>query len=301
MRSRPSQIESPSYTLIKKQLGGRLRKLRKTAGITQVEFCKFLGLEQAALSRVESGDQGLTPEHLLRISKYFDIPVDTLIQGNIDFNSISNRFGYVTPTIPAQEASKVRFVLPFLSYLEQVSGERRAQVFLEAHDLEASTFAHPDHLIETHSAIGFVKSMADHGHLKNKDEAIKFIVESAQSEFVSGFLFPVFSSQIDSIFLALNFVTNQHHFTNGFRWEVQKLLNGSLEFSVQPEEFIKQSGYNDPVLGSFFCEYQKALISQLPRYIKMPDFRVEESKCHYHTNSGKCIYRISASDTLESN
>src|SRR4051812_21989894 len=62
-------------------LGKVLRLMRKTAKVSQTDFGKMLGVHQTAVCRIEKGSQSLTPVQLLTISKYFDVSIDSLLDG----------------------------------------------------------------------------------------------------------------------------------------------------------------------------------------------------------------------------
>jgi len=65
---------------LKKILGQNLKKLRKRAGISQVEFGGKLGLRSSgSISLIENGTRGLTLENLFRASQVLKVPLIALI------------------------------------------------------------------------------------------------------------------------------------------------------------------------------------------------------------------------------
>jgi len=54
-------------------LNERVKEIRKTLGLTQSEFGKRLGVTPAAISKIESGERGLTEQMLLAICREFEI------------------------------------------------------------------------------------------------------------------------------------------------------------------------------------------------------------------------------------
>lgn len=61
----------------------RLKELRKEAHLTQVELAKRLGIGQSSYADWERGKKNPTKENLIKISQFFDVPLDFLV-GNSD-------------------------------------------------------------------------------------------------------------------------------------------------------------------------------------------------------------------------
>lgn len=59
-------------------IGAEVRRLRKESGLGQVEFAVELGLDQSALSRIESGKQVLTAPQWVLLCKRLDVIGDYL-------------------------------------------------------------------------------------------------------------------------------------------------------------------------------------------------------------------------------
>jgi transcriptional regulator with XRE-family HTH domain len=55
-----------------------LKELRKTSEYTQTQFAAKLGIDTAALSKIENGKKNLDPGKLAVISKEFNIDMDML-------------------------------------------------------------------------------------------------------------------------------------------------------------------------------------------------------------------------------
>lgn len=59
----------------------RVKQIRKTYGMTQQEFAAALGVTNAAVSRIESGQRGLTSQMLTAICREFDVDEHWLLTG----------------------------------------------------------------------------------------------------------------------------------------------------------------------------------------------------------------------------
>jgi transcriptional regulator with XRE-family HTH domain len=65
--------------LSRKQIGARLRALRKARGMTQVELAKVLGTQQTAISQVEIGNRGLTIQQVVKLARALRVPTDDIL------------------------------------------------------------------------------------------------------------------------------------------------------------------------------------------------------------------------------
>lgn len=67
----------------------RIRDLREDNDLTQSEIAKAIGVSQRAYSYYENGERTLTPEILLKLSKYYEVSIDYILD-NTD-NPKTNR------------------------------------------------------------------------------------------------------------------------------------------------------------------------------------------------------------------
>ena len=68
------------------RIAGNIRALRATYGISRKALAKLVCIPVGRLRRIENSDltARLYDYHLLRISRVFDISVETLVNGEID-------------------------------------------------------------------------------------------------------------------------------------------------------------------------------------------------------------------------
>lgn len=60
-------------------LGDRIKNLRDSEDIQQIDFAKKIGVSNVVLSRYESGERRPDYDTLLKISDYFDVTTDYLL------------------------------------------------------------------------------------------------------------------------------------------------------------------------------------------------------------------------------
>ena len=62
-------------------LCSRLRRMRKETDRTQKDVATYMGISQAAYSRLEKGEIELTVQKLFALSDLYSVPVDQIIRG----------------------------------------------------------------------------------------------------------------------------------------------------------------------------------------------------------------------------
>jgi len=65
-------------------LGNRIESLRKSAGITQMELSKLIGVSNVQVSYYENDDQKPGADTLAKLAKAFNVKVDFLLTGVSD-------------------------------------------------------------------------------------------------------------------------------------------------------------------------------------------------------------------------
>ncbi len=56
-----------------------IREIRKRAGFTQVQLSEATDIDQASISRMENGKQGISLAHLQRISRALEVELGVLV------------------------------------------------------------------------------------------------------------------------------------------------------------------------------------------------------------------------------
>lgn len=65
-----------------KAFGGRIKRLRETAGLSQKDLSGSLGINRVSLSQIESGERKISAEELIKLSNIFNVSTDVLL--NLD-------------------------------------------------------------------------------------------------------------------------------------------------------------------------------------------------------------------------
>ena len=275
-------------------IGAALRKLRKTAGISQEVLAKFLGLHQAALSRIEQGQQSLVPAQLDFLAHYFGIEISSLITGQINFWQVAERFGR-SPPIPVRYQehlhSKVRELLPLLSFYRHVLGEEETHTLLSKLSLESISYLSPDHRISSHCYLDLLRNA-----LKQKiltPATLPQFIQQTKNRDLHDVLDPLYASHQSSIKLVQSYVLNSHFYEENFNFDLQDVKPKGFTILMSPNAHMHEIGYQDPILKDFLCHSKKKIISLFPEYIGAAPLTVTEKECHFK-GSRQCIYKITA-------
>lgn len=71
----------------KKEIGQRIKELRKEKKLTQEKIAEMLDISQKHYSEVERGITGLSVMHYIKLSELFSVSLDYLLRGIISENS----------------------------------------------------------------------------------------------------------------------------------------------------------------------------------------------------------------------
>lgn len=71
----------------KKEIGQRIKELRKEKKLTQEKIAEMLDISQKHYSETERGLTGLSVSHYIRLSELFSVSLDYLLRGIVSENS----------------------------------------------------------------------------------------------------------------------------------------------------------------------------------------------------------------------
>lgn len=277
------------------RLGMTIRRLRNVTNISQVELGNILDIHQTAICRIEKGSQTLTPSQLKTIATHFEVTLDSLLAGDIDYWHVAEKFGQDLP-IPKEYRelahSKVRELLPALEYSRHIQGGTYTDGLLSSLKLNGSYLLNPDQSIGVRCNLDILRHMIHDGHL-NSAENLKLLTAQARRASAQGFLHHVYETQTSSIRLIQAWIVNSHHYESNFRYEIESLDPTSLVLSVSPNPHMTSVPYRDATLGDFLCRYKKGYFENFPAYINSKPLQLDEVQCHFH-GAPSCVYRLRA-------
>jgi transcriptional regulator with XRE-family HTH domain len=66
----------------KAEVGRRIRGIRESRGITQVEMARALGIAQSNVSAMERGTRGMTVHQVVKLARVLKVSVDEILVGS---------------------------------------------------------------------------------------------------------------------------------------------------------------------------------------------------------------------------
>ena len=81
----PQRLTSTGKATLRKEMGSRLRSIRKFYGYTREELSEALDLSLAHIGLIERGERGLNAESLIGICSVFQCSADYLLTGKENF------------------------------------------------------------------------------------------------------------------------------------------------------------------------------------------------------------------------
>ncbi|MEH6656574.1 XRE family transcriptional regulator [Leeuwenhoekiella marinoflava] len=73
----------------------QLKALREKASLSQKKVAEELGITQGAYSLIENGQNSITTEHLLTLSRLYSVPTDRILKGSHNSIMMSSTNGFV--------------------------------------------------------------------------------------------------------------------------------------------------------------------------------------------------------------
>lgn len=266
--------------------------LRKVAGLNQVAYGRVLGLHQTAVSRIESGQQYLSAAELCITAEFFGISISSLLDGRVDYWKVAERFER-QPPFPKRYLSlahsRVRELLPVLSFLQKKEGPKPTTELLSGLGLDERFMRAPDQKIGLYCNIDLLRSSIAKGFVR-KDK-IKAMVAHTREREVQGVLHDLYLQQKEPLGILKTWILNSHFYESNFKYLIENCSKKALVLSVAPESHMREVPYRDHVFGDFLCQYKKEYFSELPCYIGARPFILNEKGCHFHGEE-RCIYEL---------
>lgn len=105
-----------------------LERIRLTARMSRHEWLDLLGLQFSDYQKFKSGKLALTDKTLTNVARQFDLPVDDLEMGRIDFADLSMRLDQSDAALPEKYSkaaySRKRSLLSAMEFIEKTYGWR---------------------------------------------------------------------------------------------------------------------------------------------------------------------------------
>lgn len=87
------------------EIGKRIKKLRQDSNFSQTHVAEILFISQAAYSLIENSQNGIVSEHIIKLSKLYNVSTDYILTGEVSYIRIGRETGFI-PLIRAKSHSK---------------------------------------------------------------------------------------------------------------------------------------------------------------------------------------------------
>ena len=77
------------------EIGKRIKRLRQEKNFSQTQVAEVLFIAQAAYSLIESSQNGIVADHIIKLSKLYDVSSDFILTGNKNFIRVGRNAGFV--------------------------------------------------------------------------------------------------------------------------------------------------------------------------------------------------------------
>lgn len=254
----------PDHILIQK-IGSLLQGTRKHLGLNQTAVAPQLGLDQSALSRVESGKQMLTASQWFTFCNLAGISADALVFGTIEPNRpesairLPSRYAF-------EKRTKVRALLPMLDFARSTLGERGFASFLEDRKVDPEFFINLNAEINFNFSVDLAEALIRKTGMGSKDAEL--ITRTAANPSSHGTLHHYFDCiAANPVSLVAAFVDHSAKYTSNFNYQVLDSGKSHIDVAVIPQPHMKEFDYRDnAILGDFFCHYDKGFFQNLSSY-----------------------------------
>jgi len=246
-------------------LGLIFKKLRKTAGLSQIEMAKILQRDQATISRLEKGTQSLSLESIFVLSKFFEIKYEDLLSGHVNYWAIAKKFD-VPLKIEAKyldnNHSVVREVIPLMRMIVKKQNTDGLKTFLKRFNLEDLIYMCPSESISFHIYFDLLQR-ALQSELISKDDIPSLVAETKSMEYHGSF-YKVYQKQPNPIKIIKAYSYNSPQYEGAFEHNIIDFSERAVTIGFKVRDFAKEIDFAKGDMGSFLIDYKKAYFSELP-------------------------------------
>ena len=244
-----------------------LKRMRKTCKISQVRIGTLLGLNQAGVSRIENGSQQVSIEWLMSLAKFYQIDMESIISGRVNFWGLAKRFNVEVP-LPKKylgdQQAVVREILPLLQHFSNLYQQDTIFEFLEELGLEDILLIDPSEKISIHCFYDILKKAIEE-KLVSFGEVPK-ITELALSSFEQLPFNTIYSQFEDSKDLIQAWVLNSSLYEGFFSHRIESSHKGEQIISLKICHELQGHNFKPDHIDQFMMDYKVSYMKSLPTH-----------------------------------
>ncbi len=249
-----------------KDLGFIFKKLRKTAGLSQIEMAKILQRDQATISRLEKGTQSLSVESVFVLSKFFEINYEDLLSGHVNYWQIAKKFDVplkINPKYLDNNNSLVRELVPLMRLIIRKKKPEGLMSFLNTFGLDDLIYMGPSEKISYHCYFDLLQGALE-AKIINKDDIPELIATTQSSEY-HGMFYNVYETQSSPIEIIKAYSYNSSQYEGAFEHNVIDFSDRAVTIGLNVKDFARDIDFSNSGMGSFIVDYKQAFFSALPQ------------------------------------
>ena len=278
-----------------KELGQILKKIRKSTKLSQERVGALLDMDQTAISRIENGEQPVSVESLIKLSRFYELDIDYIINGQINYWALAKKFGQ-TPALKARykdmNGGFVRELLPLIKLLVSKKGEKWTNKALESFDLESVRFLSPNEEISKNCFLDLLKFSLSKKAISKKD--IQTWASFYNNGEILGDILPALSAGKDPLQISMGLSNSSDLFDSIFENNVLEMKKDSVIIGLQKKEHLTKKILTENDLGPFLMDLKKYQLMSLSESLTGKKAKIEliEDFSHTYRNEAKLLVQV---------
>jgi transcriptional regulator with XRE-family HTH domain len=288
-------IKAKPDPVVVSNLGLLLQATRKHLGMNQTALAPQLGLDQSALSRVESGKQMLTAVQWFTFCEIAGMSPDALTYGFVELDRPESAIR-LPVRYASKKHSKVRSLLPLLNFAKGSLGERGYDSFLSDNKVDPDFFVNLNASINFNFTLDLIEALLTKTKMSGRDaESVTRTLGEKNSHGSLHHFYDFIAA--DPLKLIAGYVENASQYGDNFKYEVLGTSKDrQLDIAVTPLPHMNDFPFREkPVVGEFLAHYDKGLFQNLSTYGGKKPLKVAILEDLYKDKkASRSVYRLQA-------
>lgn len=249
------------------------KKLRKSAGLSQIEMANILDRDQATISRLEKGTQSLSLESVFTLSHFFELNYEDILSGHINYWKISEKFNIslkLAPKYLENKRSVVRELIPLMNLLVRKKGAEGLKDFLSFFNMEDLVHMSPSESISAAIYFDLLSKAIEDGLIAEQD--IPDLVKMTQSIEYHGSFYQVYEKQKGPIDIIKAYCHNSPEYEGAIENSILSSSDRSITVGFKLRDIFKDESLVSIELASFITNFKKSFFSKLPQTFGHQEF-----------------------------
>lgn len=280
---------SPDLQMIHR-IGEMVRAARRHRGMNQVLVAPKLGLDQSALSRVESGKQMLTASQWFAFCELVGISLESPALGYFEFKQTESAVA-LPKRYAFEKRTRVRALLPMLEYAKNTLGESAVDSFLRRVKINPDFFVNLNAAINFNFTLDLVGEILAKGRPGAKEAAMasRTVLEKHTHGSLHFYYDFVANDQLSVVHAYLRSARSYH---SNLEYRVLSSNSRNIELAVTQCDHIRQFNVaSDPKIAEFLCNYEKGLIENFSSYGGRRPATVTGRENPFR-EAGPCVFKV---------